>query len=529
MTETFDYVVIGAGSAGSAVAHRLVNAGKTVLLLEAGPADNSMFVHIPATFVRVIGTARTWLYQSEPQPHAEGRVMHIPQGRTLGGGSSVNAMIYIRGQRQDYDTWAAMGARGWAYADVLPYFRRAENNQRLSNAWHGADGPQSVSDPRHRHPLSLAFVKAAQEAGHAYNDDFNGAEQAGTGFYQSTTGNGQRASTAVAYLKPLRSNPKLVVRTGCAVSRLIIENGAATGLSYRREDGSEHTVHARAEVVLSAGALATPKLMMLSGLGPAAELEPLGIPVLRDLPGVGRNFQDHLEVSVYARAKDPISLLGADRGLKAIRHGLQYFMTKSGLLTSNVVECGGFFDTSGSGRPDIQFHVIPTLMGDVGREPLAGHGMSLNPCFLRPKSRGTVKLRSADPNEPILLDPNFLAEQDDVDTLVRGVKLARRILRQPSLQKLIERELLPSEAETLSDAQIEDHVRRYAKTVYHPSGTCRMGEDDEAVVDSQLRVRGIGRLRIADASVMPTLVSGNTNAPSIMIGERCADLLLGRG
>ncbi|MFN4011448.1 MAG: GMC family oxidoreductase [Pannonibacter sp.] len=529
MTETFDYVVIGAGSAGSAVAHRLVNAGKTVLLLEAGPADNSMFVHIPATFVRVIGTARTWLYQSEPQPHAEGRVMHIPQGRTLGGGSSVNAMIYIRGQRQDYDTWAAMGARGWAYADVLPYFRRAENNQRLSNAWHGADGPQSVSDPRHRHPLSLAFVKAAQEAGHAYNDDFNGAEQAGTGFYQSTTGNGQRASTAVAYLKPLKGNSKLVVRTGCAVSRLIIENGAATGLSYRREDGGEHTVHARAEVVLSAGALATPKLMMLSGLGPAAELEPLGIPVLRDLPGVGRNFQDHLEVSVYARAKDPISLLGADRGLKAIRHGLQYVMTKSGLLTSNVVECGGFFDTSGSGRPDIQFHVIPTLMGDVGREPLAGHGMSLNPCFLRPKSRGTVKLRSADPNEPILLDPNFLAEQDDVDTLVRGVKLARRILRQPSLQKLIERELLPSEAETLSDAQIEDHVRRYAKTVYHPSGTCRMGEDDEAVVDSQLRVRGIGRLRIADASVMPTLVSGNTNAPSIMIGERCADFLLGRG
>lgn len=526
MTEIYDYIVVGGGSAGCVVTNRLVEAGKRVLLLEAGPPDNDKFIHMPATFVRVIGTKRTWLYETERQPAALNRTMHVPQGRTLGGGSSVNAMIYIRGQAADYDEWRDLGCPGWAYEDVLPFFRRAEANERLAGTYHGTDGPLTVSDTRYRHPLSLAFVQAAQQVGFAYNSDFNGAEQSGVGFYQTTTVKGRRGSTAVAYLRPVLGRSNLTVRTDTEMTRILLENGAAVGVLCRDADGREIEIKAKEEVILCAGALATPKLLMLSGIGPAAHLAALGIAVQRDLPGVGENFQDHLEVSTYGRVDEPISLAGQDRGMTALRHWLHYQLTGHGLLTSNVVESGGFFDTSGSGRPDIQFHVIPTLMGDVGRDPIAGHGISLNPCFLRPKARGTVRLRSAKPSDPILFDPNFLSAQEDVDTLVRGLKLARRILRAPALARHVTKELLPSEAADVSDAVLEAHVRSYAKTVYHPSGTCRMGRDAEAVVDTKLQVRGVPRLRIADASIMPQLISGNTNAPSIMIGERCADFIL---
>lgn len=524
--ETYDYIVVGGGSAGCAVTHRLIKAGKSVLLLEAGPKDDSKFVEMPATFVKVIGTERTWIYESVPQPAAAGRTMYVPQGRTLGGGSSVNAMVYIRGAAADYDGWRDAGCTGWGWDEVLPVFKRAEANQRLSEPFHGTNGVLKVSDQRFRHPLSLAYVRAAQEAGYRYCDDFNDGTPSGVGFYQTTTFEGRRGSTAATYLRAVQDDPRLKVITGAHVTRVVMENGVPVGVAFRGARGDAAEARIREELILAAGALATPKLLLLSGIGPAADLARLGIPVIRDVAVVGANFQDHLEVSIYGRTREPISMLGNDIGFKALKHGLQWTLFKTGLLTSNVVESGGFFDTSDGGRPDIQFHVLPVLVGDVGREPLEGHGISLNPCFLRPKSRGTVRLRSAEPMDPIDFDPRSLAEQADVDTLVRGLKVARKILRQPSLARLVEKELLPGAEPELTDAVLEDHVRRYAKTVYHPAGTCRMGGDEASVVDPTLRVRGVNRLRICDASVMPSIVGGNTNAPVIMIAERCADFIL---
>ncbi|MGN8019805.1 GMC family oxidoreductase [Phyllobacterium sp. 22229] len=525
--QTYDYIVVGAGSSGCVLANRLVTAGKSVLLLEAGARDNTPFIHIPATFVRVLGTKRTWMYRTEPEPGANGRVLTVPQGRTLGGGSSVNAMIYIRGQAEDYDTWRDLGCAGWGYSEVLPVFRRSEDNETFSDAFHGTGGALKVSEPRHRHPISSAFVRAAQEAGLPYTADFNGATQEGIGFYQTTTFNQKRASTAATFLKAVLKSPLLTVRTESEAHGLILENGAAAGICYRTRDCTMHTARAREEVVLSAGALATPKLLMLSGIGPGAELQQHGIAVMRNLPGVGENFQDHITASVYGVTDSPISLKGQDRGFRAIANGLQYMVTRSGLLTSNVVETGGFVDTSGKGRPDIQFHVTPALVGDALRGQMEGHGVSINPCILRPLSRGKVSLRSSDPQDPIVLIGNNLTHQDDVDTLVRGIRLARRILAAPSMRALGFREFLPGPGAE-SDTQLVQHARSMAKTVYHPAGTCKMGNDSLAVVDNRLRVIGVPRLRISDASVMPTLVSGNTNAPCVMIAERCADFLLGR-
>lgn len=523
-----DYVVIGGGSSGCVMAHRLTVAGKKVLLLEDGPPDNSQFIHMPATFVRVIGTKRTVVYESDPQPGVNNRISYVPQGRTLGGGSSVNAMVYIRGQRQDYDSWEQQGCTGWGWDKVLPAFRKAENNMRLSDEYHGTNGPLRVSDTRFRHPLSLAFVKAAQQCGLPYNDDFNGKDQSGVGFFHTTTFNGQRGSTAATYLAAVKDKPNLSIQTGCYVRKLNFDaDKRITGVEYKDAKGNIQTVNVGEEVILCAGALSTPKILMLSGIGPSEELAKHAIKPLVISEQLGQNFQDHLEVSVYGRTRDPISLLGNDKGFKALKHGIEWNLFRSGMLTSNVVESGLFADTSGKGRPDIQFHVIPTLMGDVDREPLEGHGISLNPCFLRPKSRGSVRLRSANPEDTLRFDSGALSEQEDVDTLVRGVRLARKILRAPALAEVIDHELLPSAKADISDAELEAHVRSHAKTVYHPVGTCRMGSDDAAVVSPTLQVNGVKGLRIADASIMPTLVSGNTNAPVIMIAERCAEFVLG--
>ena len=523
--QTFDYVIVSAGSAGCVLANRLVNAGRSVLLLEAGPSDAALFVRMPATFVRLIGSRRSWIYETEPQPGAAGRRMGVPQGRMLGGGSSINAMVYMRGTRDDYDGWAAQGCSGWGWDDVLPVFKRCEDNQRFAQPLHGTDGLLKVSDPCFRHPLSLAFVKAAQESGLAYNDDFNGERQLGVGFYQTTTFGGQRASTAATYLAAVLGNPQLKVVTGAHVLHLLSQGRRITGVRYRGS-GGDIEVAAHCEVVLAAGALATPKILLLSGIGPAARLQSLGIPLLHELQGVGENYQDHLEVPVLGRAREPISLLGNDRGLAALRHGMQWWLWRSGLLTSTVVESGGFVDTLDTGRADVQFHVLPTLVGDYDRAPPDGHGLTINPCFLHPASRGSVRLRSSDPMAPIVFDAGALREQADVDTLVRGVKLARRLLRAPSLHKLISEELAPCREEAISDAALEAYVRQRAKTVYHPSGTCRMGVGADAVVDPRMRVHGLAGVRVCDASIMPTLVGGNTNAPVVMIAERCADFML---
>jgi choline dehydrogenase len=527
-TQIYDYVVVGAGSAGCVIAHRLVRAGHRVLALEAGPTDATKFVKIPATFVRVIGTERSWVYETEPQPHANNRRMFVPQGRMTGGGSSLNAMVYIRGAAADYDDWDRAGATGWGWKDVLPVFKRAESNMRFSGEHHGTDGPLRVSDTKYRHPLSLAFLKGAQEAGLAYNDDFNGTCQEGVGFYQTTTIDGTRGSTAATYLAAVQGDPKLTLINGAHVLRVTFEGKRATGVVYRAANGQSVTVRASREVVLTAGALATPKLLEVSGVGDGERLRALGVPVVHDAPEVGENFHDHLEIIAHGRCRQPISLLGQDKGLTALKHGLQWELFKTGLLTSNVVECGGFVDTLGTGRPDIQFHVLPVVVGDVDRPMPEVHGISIDPCFLRPKSRGRVHAQSPDAMQPAVFDGGFLSAQEDVDTLVRGLKLARRILRTASMRQVIAEEMYPGPDEHMPDSELEAFVRRHAKTVYHPVGTCRMGSDARSVVDPQLRVRGVQGLRVCDASVMPQIVSGNTNAPTIMIAERGADFMLSR-
>ncbi|MDB5719458.1 MAG: family oxidoreductase [Alphaproteobacteria bacterium] len=524
---SYDYVVIGAGSAGCVVANRLVNAGKSVLLLEAGPADRDFFIKIPGG-IQKIDKKLAWNFWTEPEAGVSGRRVFMRQGKLLGGGSSINGMVYVRGQARDYDDWAAEGCTGWGWDEVLPVYKRLEANQKFADPFHGTDGPLKVGDAGYHHPLSYAFVRAAQEAGIPYNEDFNGARQDGVGFYQITAADGLRQSAVVAFLAPIRGNRLLTLRTEASVEAITTENGAASGVSYRTSDNVLHRALVREEVILCAGAFGSPKLLQLSGIGPGGLLAEHAIRPVRELAGVGENLQDHFQAGVYGRTREPSSLFGHDKGLRAVRHGLQWLLFRSGLLTSNVVESGGFVDTDGSGRPDIQFTVVAALTGDADRPPLPGHGLSISPCNLRPRARGHVRIRSARPDDAPSVWANALGDPADMDTLVRGVELARRILHSPSLARLIECELAPGTGPGPVDREtIETHVRRVLKTVYHPGGTCRMGNDERAVVDPRLQVHGVPRLRVADASIMPNLVSGNTNAPAIMIGERCADFLLG--
>jgi len=518
---SFDFIIVGGGSSGCVLASRLSeNPDTSVVLIESGPRDTNPWIHVPATFFKVNRGQREMVrHQSAPQMELGGRGFLLPQGSVLGGGSSVNAMLYIRGQAEDYDAWARMGCRDWSFDDVLPVFRDLEGNDSLDDDYHGTQGALSVSSPSHRHPLSEKFVTACEEAGLPRTSDFNGATQEGVGFFQTTTRKGRRCSSARAFLSPAMKRPNLTIRTGTRVARVLIKEGRATGVEL--ETGQEIT--ANREVVLTAGALVTPTILMRSGIGPGAHLQDMTVEVHRDLPGVGRNLQDHVAVPIEARLKEPVSIFGHDKGLRGARHMAHYLLTRKGLLSSNILECGGFVDTDGTGRPDVQFHFMPAFSLTTGGDQETGHGIGFSACVLRPQSRGTVRLHSADPGRPIDLRPNVLTARSDVLTLMRGLRLGLDILQTPTMRNIIEKRTLPKPSMD-TDAALEAHIADTSKTVFHPVGTCRMGpaDDAQAVVDPQLRVYGVDRLRVADASVMPTIVSGNTNAAAIMIAERAA-------
>lgn len=524
----WDYVVVGGGSAGSALAGRLAmeNAGK-VLVLEAGPRDSHPLIHIPAGFVKLLDSKLLYHYETERQPALNGRTPVMPQGAVLGGGGSVNAAIYIRGQRRDYDDWARIGADGWSYADVLPYFRRAEDNDRLSDAYHGTGGPLGVSDLRQITELSRAFVRSAQEAGIPFTPDFNGIRQRGVGFNQTTTRNGRRCSAAVGYLRPALKTGNIEVYTGCMVTRVLFEGDRATGVEFVR-DGKREVAHAGSEVILSAGAVQTPKLLMLSGVGPEAELQRHGISVHHRLEGVGQNLQDHLEFPAIRFCTGRHGYYGEDSPLRAIRNGLQYLLFKTGPVMSNVTETCAFVNVDDmDAEPNVQMHFVPIVFMDSDQDVVKRAGATLNPCVIRPESRGEIRLRSADPAAHPLIDPRYLTAPEDVRLSVKALKLARRILAQPSLSPFVEREEAYPGVAIESDDALEAYIRSKGKTVYHPVGTCRIGRDPLAVVDPELRVHGLRNLRVVDNSVMPTLISGNTNATAIMIGEKASDMVRG--
>ena len=522
--DRFDYIVIGGGSAGSAVAGRLAEDGtRRVCLLEAGGSNDNMLVKTPG-FMPFLLKNTNYRYETVPQKGLNGRIGYQPRGKGLGGSSAINAMVYIRGNRWDYDNWAAMGSTGWAYDDVLPYFRKAEANERGGDDFHGAGGPLFVSDQKWANPTSVAFVEAAAQLQLPRNADFNGAKQDGFGLYQVTQRGGERWSAARAYVEPMRGLPSLDIRTGTVVEKLVIEQGRVTGVAIRRGRKRE-VIHASGGVILSAGAFNSPQILMLSGIGPGDHLREHGIEVVLDKPAVGSDLQDHIDyVSGWATESDvPIgdSLKGTLRMAKAI---VEHRRKRTGIMTTPYAESGGFWTVmADSPAPDVQWHFVPAVLEDHGREKVKGHGFSIHACVLRPESRGTVRLNSTEAADAPRIDPNFLDDERDIAVLRAGVRLSHRIADCPPLAAFGPRDRHPINLD--DDDELDTLIRNRADTVYHPVGTCRMGADDASVVDPTLKARGIDGLWIADASVMPKIVSGNTNAPSIMIGERCADFI----
>jgi choline dehydrogenase len=519
----YDYIIVGAGSAGCVLASRLSEDPKVkVLLLEAGGPDNRKECHIPVAFSKLFKTACDWAYYTEPEPILGNRNLYWPRGKMLGGSSSMNAMIYIRGHRSDYDGWRDLGNPGWSYRDVLPYFKKSEKQQNGSSEYHGDSGPLAVSNLRSPNPLSQAFIEAAEQCGFPRNRDFNGESQEGFGFYQVTQCEGKRCSTADAFLKPAMSRPNVKVKTGVQVFDIIFERKRAIALSVQQDNGSVQE-YAEREIILCAGTIGSPQLLMMAGIGPAEHLRNLGIPVLLDLPGVGSNLQDHPAVPIAYQCTQPISLLNAE----TLSGLARYMVFKDGMLTSNVAEAGGFVRTrADSPAPNLQFHFGPAYYVDHGFQKSKHHAFTLGPTVIRPQSRGRITLRSSNPLDSPLIQANYFSDPRDMDVMLEGVKLARRIASAAAFDRFRGSELLPG-SDALDESALRRHIEKYAATLYHPVGTCKMGNDPMAVVDSELRVHGVEGLRVVDASVMPVITGGNTNAPTIMIAEKAADLING--
>ena len=526
---SYDYIITGAGPAGCVLANRL-SADPTVrvLLLEAGGRDRHPYFHLPAGFAKMTKGIGSWGWSTVPQRHLGGRVLRYTQAKVLGGGSSINAQVYTRGNAGDYDAWAAEeGCAGWSYAEVLPYFRRAEDNERFADAYHGYGGPLGVSVPVNPLPISEAFLRAAQEYGIPYNPDFNGATQAGIGHYQVTVRDARRSSASVAYLRPIRHRPNLAVRTGVLVSRILVERGRAVGVEIVERGREPTLLRCEREVLVCSGGIGSPRLLLLSGIGPADHLRQAGVPVVHDLPGVGENLQDHLDLYAIAECSGDHTYDSCLRPHRTLWAGLQYLLFRRGPVASTLFETGGFWHADGpSGRPDIQLHLGLGSGIEAGVEKLANPGLTLNSAYLRPRSRGTVRLAGADPAAPPLIDPNYWAEPHDRRRSLAGLELARALLRQPALRPFLIAERMPG-PDRRGEDELVAYANRTCKTDHHPSGACKMGTDAMAVVAPDLRVRGLEGLRVCDSSIMPRLPSCNTNAPTIMIGEKAADLVRG--
>jgi choline dehydrogenase len=526
--EAFDFIIVGAGSAGCVLANRLTASGRhSVLLLEAGPNNRHPWLHIPLGFGRLFTDQRyNWCYATEPQPECHNRQVIAPRGKVIGGSSSINGLIYIRGQAEDFDHWRQLGNAGWSFEDVLPYFRKAENNERGADEFHGTGGPLSVSDLCDRHPLAVAYVEAAVQCGYPHNDDFNGAAQEGAGYYQTTMRNGIRASTAAGYLKQARGRPNLKVVSEALATRITFNGRRATGIEYL-VGSNKRAVRANVEVIVASGAFNTPQLLQLSGLGPASLLASHGIDVVADVPGVGNDLNDHFSGRIILRCKETTTVNNVTRNWATkLTHGAHYILTRRGYLAVPAVSSAVFVRAlPTSATPDSQCSISLFSAQDIGGNLHPFPGVTGNCVLLRPESRGYVRIKSSDPREAPAINPNYLSTQHDRETIVAGVNAMRRIFQAPAMARYIAEEVEPG-TQCDNDDELLDFIRRRGSTTYHPVGTCRMGPDPKAVVDERLRVRGFSGLRIVDASIMPAVVSGNTNAATIMIGEKGADMIL---